>query len=157
MKNLIYFFFLAQQFICAVPANSQNNDMESLKTTYASWIKAWNDSDAVAVAEISWGNYGFGRDVPFLRKGTEDKAIYLENIRRYMDSMTKISYQEHFTDYRIIDGVGFVDGYYAQTTQQLNGPLRSVYGRQSLVFIKKNGNWRMVHYHRSALPNEFIR
>lgn len=157
MKNLIFVSFFALQFIYTFPANSQDNDLQSLRTTYANWIEAWNKSDAPMVAEISWANYGFGRDVPFLRNGTNDKELYKKNIRNYMDSMAKISYREHFTSYRIVEGVGFVDGYYEQATQQLNGPLRSVYGRQSLVFMKRDGNWRMIHYHRSALPNEFTR
>lgn len=154
MKNLI---LITGLLLLTLSATAQQAQVESLKNTYANWIKAWNDKDAGTVAKISWGNYGFGRDVPFLRNGAKDMASYEKGIQGYMDSMLTISYKQYYTEYKIIDGVGFVDGFYAQTTQQTNGPLRTVYGRQSLVFLKKDGQWKMTHYHRSSLPDEFIR
>ncbi|MEP5613247.1 MAG: nuclear transport factor 2 family protein [Cyclobacteriaceae bacterium] len=153
MKKIIFILALTS----LVPPAISQDDISSLKDTYAKWIEAWNDGDSKAVAKISWGNYGFGRDVPFLRSGTTDSVSYEQGIQRYMNSMLSIDYKAHQTNFRIIDGIGFVDGFYEQTTQQTNGPLRSVYGRQSLVFLKQGGNWKMKHYHRSALPNEFTR
>ena len=138
-------------------ARSQEMDTQSLEKRYHEWVKAWNESDAETVADISWGNYGFGRDVPILRTGTNDQEAYEAGIRRYMESMQVLRYEVHYTNFRIVDGVGLVDGYYAQTTQQKNSPLRTVYGRQSLVFTMRDGNWKMIHYHRSLLPNEFTR
>ena len=154
MKKII---LLAASILFATAAFSQDSELQSLKDTYARWIKAWNDQNAEMVAKISWENYGFGRDVPFMRTGTTDSVAYKSGMANYMASMRIIDYKEHQTDYRIIESTGLINGFYAQTTQQENGPLRTVYGRQSLVFIKQNGNWKMVHYHRSALPNEFVR
>ncbi len=136
---------------------SQENEILTLEDTYQKWIKAWNDRDAKTVAEISWQNYGFGRDVPFLRNGAKDLESYEEGILRYMESMAKIEYSVYFTNFKIIDSVGLIDGYYAQTTQQINSLIRTVYGRQSLVFLKVDGSWKLIHYHRSQLPDEFIR
>lgn len=155
MKNiLLTTFVLLSVMVRPLVAQSQE---ESLKDTYQNWIKAWNEKDAAAVAEIAWGTYGFGRDAAFLRKGATDKDSYQKGIQGYMDSMVAISYAEHFSNIRIIDGVGFIDGYYEQTTQPFNGPKRTVYGRHSLVFMMQSGDWHLKHYHRSPLPNEFVR
>lgn len=135
----------------------QENELKALEETYTQWVKAWNELDAQTVAKISWGNYGFGRDVPFLRTGAKDFDSYEKGIRSYMDSMVRIEYVQYYTNFKIVDSVGLVDGFYAQTTQQKNSSLRTVYGRQSLVFTKRNGGWKIIHYHRSALPNEFTR
>lgn len=156
MKFLQLTFF-AFQLVCSFPVIGQEVETQSLKDTYYRWIKAWNEKDAITVADIAWGTYGFGRDAAFLRKGATDKESYQKGIQGYMDSMVGISYAEHFSNFRIIDGVGLIDGYYEQTTQQLNGPKRTVYGRHSLVFLKKNGEWHLTHYHRSPIPSEFVR
>ncbi|GAB4237468.1 MAG: hypothetical protein Tsb0034_12630 [Ekhidna sp.] len=138
-------------------ASGQESDLDALKQTYADWVEAWNAKDAKRVAAISWGNFGFGRDAPFPRSGATDSLAYERGIGGYMDSMERIDYQVYYTNYRIVDGIGLIDGFYAQTTKPKDGPLRTVYGRQSLVLSKRNGRWKMIHYHRSALPNEFIR
>ena len=136
---------------------AQNNDLSDLEKRYLEWVSAWNSLDAEKVGGISAGVYGFGRDAAFMRKGTADPKEYINNIQRYMDSMVKIDYVPYYMHYRIVDGIGLIDGYYAQTTQQENGPLRTVYGRQSIVMSKKKGEWKMVHYHRSKIPDEFVR
>ncbi|WP_420580386.1 YybH family protein [Reichenbachiella sp.] len=156
MKNLIA-AVLTVQLLGLMPVFGQNTELQSLKETYERWIQAWNEKDAPTVAEIAWGTYGYGRDAAFLRKGASDKHSYQKGIQGYMDSMLGISYDEHFSNIRIIDGVGFIDGYYEQTTQQLNGPKRTVYGRHSLVFMRQNGDWHLKHYHRSPIPDEFVR
>ncbi|MEP1093800.1 MAG: nuclear transport factor 2 family protein [Cyclobacteriaceae bacterium] len=154
MKTLI---LLVSITLLVTPSFGQTLDIQSLKDAYAAWIKAWNDRDAAGVAKISWGNFGFGRDVPFPRTGVNDPTAYREGIKEYMETLTRIDYKEHFTTYEIVNAVGLVDGFYAQTTQKENGPIRSVYGRQSLVFVRQDDRWKMVHYHRSALPTEFTR
>lgn len=156
MKNLIATILTFQLFGLA-PVFGQDTEAQSLKGTYERWIKAWNDKDAATVAEIAWGTYGFGRDAAFLRKGATNRESYQKGIQGYMDSMVGISYAEHFSNFRIIDGVGLIDGYYEQTTQQVNGPKRSVYGRHSLVFMMQDGDWHLKHYHRSPIPSEFVR
>ncbi|WP_422361032.1 YybH family protein [Reichenbachiella sp.] len=156
MKNLVA-LIITIQTLGLMPAFGQGAEVQSLKETYERWIQAWNDKDASTVAEIAWGTYGFGRDAAFLRKGASDKESYQKGIQGYMDSMVGISYAEHFSEVRIIDDVGFIDGYYEQTTQQLDGPKRSVYGRHSLVFMMQKGDWHLTHYHRSPIPNEFVR
>lgn len=84
-------------------------------------------------------------------------GTYQAGIQRYMDSMEVIVYEVHYSNFRIVDDIGLIDGFYAQTTKQHGGPLRTVYGRQSLVFSKRDSKWKMIHYHRSGLPNEFVR
>ena len=156
MKNLLA-TILAIQLLGLTPVVGQGIEVQSLKETYERWIQAWNEKNAATVAEIAWGTYGFGRDAAFLRKGASDMQSYQKGIQGYMDSMLDIAYAEHFSNIKIIDGVGFIDGYYEQTTQQINGPKRTVYGRHSLVFMKQKGDWHLTHYHRSSIPNEFVR
>lgn len=155
MKKILFTIFVLQSASIA-PLLAQTQE-ENLNATYQRWIKAWNEKDAPTVAEIAWGTYGFGRDAAFLRKGATDKDSYEKGIQGYMNSMVAISYAEQFSNIKIMDGVGFIDGYYEQTTQQINGPKRTVYGRHSLVFMKQNGDWHLTHYHRSPIPNEFVR
>ncbi len=152
-----YFVCLACIHLINLPLFSQDQDVKSLETTYNNWVEAWNNLDSKTVAEISWGNYGFGRDVPFLRNGANNMESYQQGIQNYMESMEKIGYSVYHSNFKIIDSVGLVDGFYAQTTKPKDGPLRTVYGRQSLVFTMRDGKWKMIHYHRSALPNEFVR
>lgn len=153
--RIISFFLLG--VLVGSESFGQESDMDSLKSTYRRWVEAWTSLDAKTVTQISWGTYGFGRDVPFVRSGTPDSDRYQAGIQRYMDSMEVLDYEVSHSSFRIVDGIGLIDGFYSQTTKQKDGPLRTVYGRQSLVFSKRNGKWKMIHYHRSSLPNEFIR
>ena len=143
--------------VCMIVTLNCYTQESDLKERYAEWIDAWNNKDAKKIAEISWGNYGVGRDVPFMRKGATSIEVYEKGIKEYLDSMEEINYKEYYTNYRVIDYVGLVDGFYAQTTQQKNGVKRTIYGRQSIVFLKRGKKWKMEHYHRSPLPNEFVR
>ena len=153
----MHFFYCGLIFGFATNTFCQDQNVEELKKTYQDWIKAWNERNVEAIGEISWPNYGFGRDVPFLREPATNKSSYIRGLESYMKMMEDISYKDHFSSFKIIDDVGFVDGFYEQTTQQRAGPSRTLYGRQSLVFLKRDNKWVLIHYHRSSLPNEFIR
>jgi sugar lactone lactonase YvrE/ketosteroid isomerase-like protein len=137
-------------------APSARPDAASLRAAFDAWIDAWNRRDIPAIAAIG-GGFGFGRDVPFARRGAADRAGYEQGLAGYMDLMEVIDYEAHHTEVEVSGDTGLVWGFYAQTTQQKGGPLRTVYGRQSLTFLWRDGGWRLAFYHRSALPNEFVR
>lgn len=154
----IAFVLMTSTFGVPSPALAQQADpTASLRATYEEWIRAWNRRDIKTIAEISSDAFGFGRDVPFARSAAASRAAYENGLEGYMKLMDTISYEAQFTEYKVIGNTGFVWGFYGQTTKQITGPSRTVFGRQSLTFLLQDGKWRMVFYHRSALPNEFVR
>lgn len=155
---MIYLFAaaLVLQPIASV-APQLTAEEQQLKTTYEAWIGAWNIGDIKTIGEIASANFGFGRDVPFPRPPARDRASYENGLRGYFSIMDEIGYEADSTNYKVIGSTGFVWGYYSQTTKQKSGPSRTVYGRQSLTFVKDGGKWKLLMYHRSDFPSEFTR
>lgn len=152
---VLAFALAAQAATSAAPALSA--DEQELKATYEAWITAWNTADLKTIGDIASGTFGFGRDVPFPRPPAASADSYQRGLQSYFNIMDDVSYESNSTNYKVVGSTGMVWGYYAQTTKQKSGPSRTVYGRQSLTFVKQGGKWRLLLYHRSAFPSEFVR
>ena len=155
MSYLLAVMLLAQLSPSGVA--SLTAEEQQLKATYEAWIDAWNTGKIEIIGEIASANFGFGRDVPFPRPPARNRATYENGLRGYFNLMDDIGYEADSTNYRVVGSTGFVWGYYSQTTKQKTGPSRTVYGRQSLTFIKEAGKWKLMMYHRSNFPSEFTR
>jgi len=149
MFSLLFFvgFSLLSQPVSA-------DDLDDLKATTQRYANAWNTRDLDTILEIEDAS-GFGYSTAFPRP-LIDKEQLRKAYARYFEMMELIRVTTYKDEYRVIGNTGLVWGLYSQTTKQKNGPLRTVYLRHASTYVKSEGKWKLVLYHRSFIPSENI-
>jgi len=149
MFSLLFFvgFSLLSQTVSA-------DDLDDLKATTQRYANAWNTRDLDTILEIEDAP-GFGYSTAFPRP-LIDKEQLRKAYARYFEMMELLRVTTYKDEYRVIGNTGLVWGLYSQTTKQKNGPLRTVYLRHASTYVKSEGKWKLVLYHRSLIPSEDI-
>ena len=129
------------------------DDLADLKAAHQMYDKAWNTGDVAGVFEIwqdggIWvpSNYGFPI-VTNSARGIQMFTMWLEtHIFRY--SWYKV-------DYRVIGDTGLVWG--VLTTNiivKATGIGKRGFYKNSMVFVKSDGKWKLVMSHSTPIPSE---
>jgi uncharacterized protein (TIGR02246 family) len=115
------------------------------------WVEAFNASDVAAIVEL------YAADATFI--GTSSRAILTTSadIRRYFEQALLSNRPRSATlGERVVaeldDGAVLVSGLDV-TTGTRNGAQVNTPGRVTFVIALRGERWRIVHFHRSALPN----
>ena len=149
MLSLLFFVCLT---LLSQPVSA--DDLDDLKATTERYANAWNTRDLDTILEIENAS-GFGYSTAFPRP-----LLGKEQLRKpyaqYFEMMEVVLVKTYKDEYRIIGNTGLVWGLYSQTTKQKNGPLRTVYLRHASTYVKSEGKWKLVLYHRSLIPSEDI-
>ncbi len=149
MLSILFFvgFTLLSQPVSA-------DDQDDLKATNERYMNAWNTRDLDTILEIEDAS-GFGHSTAFPRPlATKDQ--FRKALTGYFNMMEVVLVRPYKDEYRVIGNTGLVWGLYSQTTKQKNGPLRTVYLRHASTYVKSEGKWKLVLYHRSLIPSENI-
>src|SRR4029450_11534654 len=85
-----------------------------------------------------------------------DKDSFRRAIEQYFNIIDFIRITPHTAEFRVVGNTGLVWGHYAQTTKQKSGVVRTVYLRFAHTYVKIDGMWTLLLYHRSLLPNEDV-
>jgi uncharacterized protein (TIGR02246 family) len=114
------------------------------------WSHSFTQADVNAVISL------FAPDAIFL--GTSSKAIVngTEGIRKYFENslLGAKSYVSVLTDIHVTalsDDVAIVTALNKMTITE-NNRTDDVVGRLSIAARKREGQWKIAHFHRSALP-----
>ena len=149
MLSLLFFVCLT---LLSQPVSA--DDLDDLKATNERYTNAWNTRDLDTILEIENAS-GFGYSTAFPRP-----LLGKEQLRKpyaqYFEMMEVVLVKTYKDEYRIIGNTGLVWGLYSQTTKQKNGPFRTVYLRHASTYVKSEGKWKLVLYHRSLIPSENI-
>lgn len=140
-----------------LPSFVSADDLDDLKAAQERYLKAWEARDIDTIVEFEGGTAaGFGYTTAFPRPlGT--KEVFRQAIERYFtDIIDFIRITPNTADFRVLGNTGLVWGHYAQTTKQKSGFIRTVYLRFAHTYMKIDGKWRLVLYHRSLIPNEDV-
>lgn len=114
------------------------------------WAKAFADSDVDGIVRL------YAPDALFIGTGSKTVVIEPQAIRRYFEDalLTRRPRAAPLTDPAVMvlsDYVVVVTGLNA-STGVLDGKPFSNPGRVTFVIAKRGAEWRIVHFHRSAMP-----
>ena len=132
---------------------SNDTDIASLKETHDKYLKAWSDADVETIVEIATGSVGFGHSTAFPRPIRIENE-FRNNVIEYYKMMEKFQINTINTNHLVRGNTGLAWGHYSQTTKQKDGPTHTVYLRFAHTFVKENGKWKLVMYHRSKIPTD---
>lgn len=139
--------------VLVAPNESQSSDVESLKAAHRKYLKAWSERDIDTIVEMGTGAAGFGHSTAFPRP-VRIREPFRNNVIQFFSTMDVFTINIDTENYRVVDDTGLAWGHYSQTTKQKDGPQRTVYLRFAHTFVRDNGQWKLVMYHRSLIPNE---
>jgi uncharacterized protein (TIGR02246 family) len=128
-------------------AQHQNGALSALHA----WIDAVNRHDLAAIVEI------FAPDANFFGTSTQALVNSSEGIRQYFDGALKnyaplratlglVSVRELSPDGAVITG-------YDKWQVTLNGESVEAIGRLSVAVVLRDDQWRIISFHRSAMPD----
>jgi ketosteroid isomerase-like protein len=126
---------------------SSENLEKEFKATMESYLKAWNKRDLDTINEMYGDTIGFGYRNPAPR-------IYNKEFMQAANKWVLDSYEIFETipkdDYivRVVGNVGLVLGTFIEKFKPKEGELESIEFRFSMTFIRVEGKWQMVLYHR---------
>jgi ketosteroid isomerase-like protein len=155
MKKLFMIFPLT--LILCLSVSSQVQDVETspeelekeLKATITRLLKAWNDHDLDVASEIQGDaiGYGYRTKPPRLWNAKTSRAAN----QWFFASMEifETSLKDDLV-VRVNGNVGLALGSFIERFKQKGGELQTIEGRISTTFLRIDGKWKMVLYHRDT-------
>lgn len=141
---------LVQVATCARTA--EERDRESLKAAHERMLKAWSDHDIETIVEICNGAVGFGHSTAFPRP-IRVEGPFRKGLKEFYDMMDVFTITLISADYMVVENTGVAWGHLMYTSKQKDGPQRMIYQRYVHTFVRRNGVWKQVSYHRSLIPS----
>jgi ketosteroid isomerase-like protein len=132
-------------------AENSSEDLEKeLRATVKSYYHAWNGRDLDTYFEISADAIGFGRWTAPPRDKMPKKTQV--NVSEYFLKIMEISeyVMEEEPIVYVVGDTGLVLGKIIEKAKPKNGELKSYDVRYSLTFIRSEGKWKLVLYHRDV-------
>lgn len=143
-------FLVAVALIVTVPsANAADPKQEALQVLER-WTKAFTDSDVDGIVSF------YAPDALFIGTGSKTVAVKSEVIRKYFENalLNNRPRGAKLDGYEVMvlsDAVVVVTGLDTVTGVRDGKPF-SANGRVTFVVAKRGADWKIVHFHRSAMP-----
>ena len=148
MKNFIYAFF-ALMVLGTSPAMADSKN--GALSTVQAWISALNRSDLNGVVA------SFASDARFFGTTTKTLITTSEGIRQYFQvvfekyaplsvELGEVTVSELSSDSAVLTG-------YDKWKVTVDGKPAEGMGRLNIAISRREGEWRIVSFHRSAMPN----
>lgn len=115
------------------------------------WTKAFTESDVDGIVKL------YAPDAIFLGTGSKTLVTKPEEIRKYFEAALRnnrprgASVGEHAV--MILSDTAVVVTGMDTVTGTRDGSTFSANGRVSFVLVKRDQDWKIAHFHRSAMPN----
>lgn len=114
------------------------------------WARAFTDSDVSGIVDL------YADDASFIGTSSKSPTHRPDDVRAYFEAALlnnrprSASINEHAM-MALADNVVVISGLDTVTGNR-NGTVYSIQGRFSFVIEKRDSCWKIVHFHRSALP-----
>ena len=129
---------------------TDDESLESLKSTEARRLAALNARDVDTIVEIEGGAVGFGWASAASRKN--EPVSFKGRIERWLGTMEHFEIELLDDDYRVVGNTGLVIGTLLRRERPIEGQPLSRRLRYSATYVLEGKRWRMVQYHRSPMP-----
>jgi uncharacterized protein (TIGR02246 family) len=143
-------FVLASAFIMSISSAATADPKQDALQVLEKWSKAFGDSDVDGIVKL------YAPDALFMGTGSKTVVIKPEGIRSYFENAllnnrprgAKLDQYEAMT---LSDTAVIVTGLDTVTGVR-DGTPTSASGRVTFVVAKRGSDWKIVHFHRSAMP-----
>jgi ketosteroid isomerase-like protein len=132
----------------------ESDEHKELLKAMNKWVTSINDKDIDAAYEIWKESIGFGWRNPNFRdrsQTTEDK--FKRGMGNLYASITDFHGSYENKGVRIIGDTGLLGGIYTEKITGLDGSVRVVKVRHSSTWMKLDGEWKLVMFHRDTQFN----
>ena len=158
MKRYIFILsILLPMLVFAIKIEKASADeLEEFKAALEKYTIACTNLDAEAMAEIESEAIGFssgGRMHPrdhatmYKERRIAGLKIYRSKFEVYESTIT-------YDIVKVVDNTGIACGYFIDKMKPIGGELETIQGRQSVTYLKKNGQWKLILYHRDIPANK---
>lgn len=132
-----------------LPAGQQPaRDAGSVRAATGRWVDAFNRKDAKAIVALYAPDAVlFGTSSPVLRDSPELVGEYFRTLPDLGDAVITVG-ADHV---QLLDEIAIHTGYYTRSAAQ-QGRLVQNPARFTFAYAWREGQWRIVHHHSSALP-----
>jgi uncharacterized protein (TIGR02246 family) len=114
------------------------------------WSKAFNESDVDGISKL------YAPDALFLGTGSKTLVTKPEGVREYFEQLrTDRPRGAALNDYETMtlsDTAVVITGL-DTVTRVTDGKPLSARGRVTFIVAKQGSDWKIIHFHRSAMPN----
>ena len=126
---------------------------DELQTLTENWLSAFNKGDLTPFLTALDEDLEVIDTVPYR---FDDKASFVDFLQASMAGLESGSFLLRQPSYRAFnDNTGIVNAYDVFTmVPKGGGAPTTLYGRTTLVYVKKGGQWKIVSAHFSRLPKE---
>ena len=124
---------------------------QELVNEYHRWSEAWNNQDVDTILEIQGESVGYGYRTNEIRINPNPDAKKLT--REWFSTMKSIIGEDNEVNVRVIADTGLVWGSFVEHIVEHDGTSRDVFVRSTLTWVKKEGVWKLVMFHRDNLFN----
>lgn len=129
-------------------ATEQPSGAEGVRAATARWVDAFNRKDAAAIVSLYAPDaILFGTSSPVLR----DSPALIEDYFRTLPDLGDAVITVGVDRVQLLGGTAIHTGYYTRSTAQ-DGRLAQNPARFTFVYAWRDGQWRILNHHSSALP-----
>ena len=146
---LMLLFALKIDIVCA-------DELLEFKAALESYIKACKNLDAEAMAELEAEAFGFSQSGQMNPRDHSaiDKDRRIAGLKRYRARYEVYESIVIYDIIKVVDNTGIACGHFTDKMKPIGGEIETIQGRQSVAFTKKEGQWKMVLYHRDIPINK---
>jgi len=125
---------------------------DEIRTITENWLNAFNKGDLIPFVNLLDDDLEVIDTVPYR---FDDKASFVDFLHAGMVGVESGSFLFRQPSYRAFnEDTGVVNTYDVFNMVPKGGAPMSIFGRTTLVYVKKGGQWKIVSAHFSRLPKE---
>jgi uncharacterized protein (TIGR02246 family) len=147
MRNLQVFCLLFISLCSSAIAGPREEAFQVVER----WGKAFTEADVDTIVGL------YAPDAVFMGTGSKTIVVKPEEIRNYFQAalLGKRRFVATFVDSTVsaLSDTAFVVTVLDKLAVTLDGKTQDVFGRVTFVVTKRESAWKIVHFHRSAMPS----
>ncbi|HXG23586.1 MAG TPA: nuclear transport factor 2 family protein [Chthonomonadales bacterium] len=126
-------------------------DISDLRRTFEQMVHAYNSRNPEVLSALLHDTVvAFTHYSPFPTDGKSALQRVFQALLTHTESATMTLVNVH---YRNTENTGVVYGVGSVTQKPKDGPVRTIFDRQTWIFTKVDGRWLLVAVHLSLLPS----
>ena len=130
----------------------QAEGKEELVKVFRAYAEAVNTKDIETCYKYESDSFGYGYRSPEYRE-VRNKSDYVKAMENFYASMKDYEFRINNQHVKTFNDVGFVSGEYTERIVEKDDTVRHVNGRGTSTWMKIDGNWKLLLYHRDTQFN----
>ncbi len=143
-------FIFCSLLICSFFSSAIAGPKEEAFQVVESWAKAFTAADVDSIVGL------YAADAVFMGTGTKTIVTQAEGVKKYFETalLGNRKFVASLVDSSVValnDSTVVVTGL-DKLIATVDGKSQDIFGRVTFVLSKRESGWKIVHFHRSAMP-----